>query len=86
MATSKYRKAISITMYSAFRFFTLEQITSRLNSALDRARLSKPPYYMMAYGLMMYSSGLVPRALSARLVGSSSAAVRGRRPLSTPIV
>ena len=27
----------SITMYSAFRFFTLEQITSRLNSALDRA-------------------------------------------------
>ena len=32
MAISKYRKAISITMCSAFRFFTLERITSRSNT------------------------------------------------------
>ena len=55
IARSESCKATSIIMCSAFRFFTLEQITSRLNTddVLVRA---------------------CPRALSARLNGSLSAA------------
>lgn len=67
----KTRKAISIIMHSAFCFFTLEQITSRLNTFCLPKSASR---VKMVYGLMVCSLGLTPRALSVRLCGSSLAA------------
>lgn len=69
MAISKYRKAISITMCSAFRFFTLEQITSRLNTFTCQKRQA------VLNGI--YSDDVLVRTYPARLVRAARRLVVG---------
>lgn len=73
IAGSRLARLYSIIMCSAFRLFTLERIASRLNNGQALRRLTFRGFvFIILY--IMYLLGLTPRALSAWLSGSSSAA------------
>ena len=94
IAISKYRKATSIIMCSAFRFFTLERITSRCYNGQALRRLTFRGFVFIILYIpfepcapcLLYGRLAPFRALAVirRLVGGGSAALPCRSNVGAP--